>query len=238
MKQLLIGTASILILPALAFELRDFTALVPDSCPIPIEKGIQWVYEGKVEWTGIGFGGVKTAKIRWITEVVDVFKGTNAQAAVVRGFPSELVAYDPGQIPGFTVLLSLSNRVYCFSANAEKQATSLARRYSQVPSSVPGDFEALFQWPLVTGCKLGQNPVREDTWYCWCVEQVSKKPISVKGFDGNRSQKTYRLAYRTCPDAQFLDVVPGLGIVRFVYNHHGTVASTDVHLVSFNRARL
>jgi hypothetical protein len=238
MKSLSIWADSILILLALGLELKAVAASVPDSCPISLEKGIQWVYEGKIEWTGTGLGAAKTAKIRWITQVMDVFKGTNAQAAVVRGFPVELVAYEPGQSAGFTVLLSVSNKLYCITANGGNQARDLARQYSQNPGSVPSDFEALFQWPLVIGRKLGQDPVREDTWYCWCVEQVIKRPLSVKGFDGNRSQKTYRLAYRTCPDDQFLDVVPGLGIVRFVYNHHGTVASTDVRLVSFSRPRL
>jgi hypothetical protein len=238
MKQLLIASASILVLLTIGLELRAAAALAPDSCPIPLQKGTQWVYEGKVEWTGTGLSGAQTVKIRWIAEVLDVFKGTNTQAAVVKGFPSELAAYDPSQTPGFTVLLTLSNQMYCISVNGETQARTLALQYSKDPGRVPADVVALFEWPLVVGRKFGQDPVREDSWYCWCVERVSKGPVSGMGFDGDLAQNTYRLAYRTCPDHQLLDLVPGLGVVRFAYTHHGTAASTDVHLVSFNKPRL
>jgi ribonuclease I len=40
----------------------------------------------------------------------------------------------------------------------------------------------------------------------------------------------WRLAYRALPDEQTIDFIPGVGISRFEYVHHGTTATIDVHL--------
>lgn len=46
---------------------------------------------------------------------------------------------------------------------------------------------------------------------------------------------TVTVEYRSLPDYQAIDLVPGVGITRFVYVHHGTVAETDVRLRSVRR---
>jgi hypothetical protein len=38
------------------------------------------------------------------------------------------------------------------------------------------------------------------------------------------------------PDHHFLDIVPGLGITRYLYGHHGTVAESEVKLISVRPA--
>jgi hypothetical protein len=132
------------------------------------------------------------------------------------------------------VLLCLSNKVYHLSVKGDEgQANDLARKLVVDSPTVPEGADELMELPLTVGRKTGQVPSRDDTWYCWCVEQVEARAPRIRGFRSHRSLKTYRLAYRTCPDHQILEVVPGLGIIRFVYNHHGTVSSADVRLVSF-----
>lgn len=228
-------TAIAFMLYVLGWLLTSVLALGATSCPIPLDKGTQWTYEGKVEWTLSGSATVKTAQIRWVTKVVDCIKGSKAQAAVVRGFPDELMWYEPSRSPSFSVLLSVSNHVYRLRAEGEDQAGFLARQLIRNPRQLPQTAEALLELPLALGRTWGQDPGREDTWYGWCVEQVQAKALPVRGFASKRPLKTYQLAYRTCPDHQLLDIAPGLGIVRFVYHHHGTVASTDVHLVSVSK---
>lgn len=46
---------------------------------------------------------------------------------------------------------------------------------------------------------------------------------------------TVTVEHRSLPDYQLIDLVPGVGITRFVYTHHGTVAETDVRLRSIRR---
>ena len=229
--------AAVLLPFPMGLQWTAVAAVAGSSCPIPLERGTQWTYEGRVEWTESGSGKVKSAQVRWVSEVVDLVGSSGVRAAVVRGFPDELAWYEPGQSPGFCVLLSASNRVYRLRADGQNQARALAQRLLRNPRTVPEGAEEIFDLPLAAGRKWGQDPAREDTWYGWCVEQVQSKALSAKGIGTKRPLKIYRLAYRTCPDHQLLDVAPGLGVVRFVYGHHGTVASADVHLVSFSAPR-
>ena len=213
------ATASMFILVMLGSDICAAAASVTSLCPFPLEKGTKWVYEGKVEWTAPGSAKVRTANIRWVSEVHASFTGTNVRAAVVSGFPDELAWYEPGQTPGFCVPLIVKDRVYRFETDGKNQATRLARRLAENPLALAGGGEKILQWPLTVGRKWGQDPVREDTWYCWCVEQVETRALSIKGLTGSPPLKIYQLAYRTCPDHQLVDVAPGLGVVRFVYAH-------------------
>ena len=54
----------------------------------------------------------------------------------------------------------------------------------------------------------------------------------VAGLDPGRLWRQYRVAYRTIPGHVLIYFVPGLGITRYVYDHHGTPASTDVRLIA------
>jgi hypothetical protein len=228
----IVATAMLLPLPMFSQATSAVGSAVSSSV-LPLVAGARWTYAGKVEWTVPNSGKVKRVEIRWVTEVVEIVEGSGRRAAVVRDFPDELAWYEPQQSPGFCVLLGIDNRVYRLRADGEKQARALAQRLVGNPHELPDRAEQLLLLPLAVGHKWGQEPAREDSWYGWCVERKESKKLSIKGMEAKGPRTIYRLAYRTCPDHQLLDVAPGLGVVRYVYSHHGTVASADVHLVSF-----
>lgn len=211
-------------------------AAPPVLSPIPLEKGNQWTYEGKIETTLSGSSTVYSTNICWVMEIIASTKSTNAQAAVVRGFPDELPWYEPAQLPGFCVLLNFSNRVFQFKAKSEKDARSILQEVINQPgkySAQAQDFNELLQLPLAEGRRWGGDLQREDGWYCRRVEQARSAKLQIEGCSENTARTVYTLAYRTNPDHQLLDIAPGLGITRYVYEHHGTVATVDVRLVSF-----
>ena len=43
----------------------------------------------------------------------------------------------------------------------------------------------------------------------------------------------FLLSFRTRPDHTIIEFVPGIGITRYVYVHHGTVAEADVKLIEY-----
>jgi hypothetical protein len=207
---------------------------------IPLEMGNQWTYEGKIETTLAstlsGSPDTYTTNICWVMEIVDSMKRTNAQAAVICGFPDELPWYEPGHVPGYCVLLNYSNRVYQFKAETKKGAQLIMQEAISQPgkfSRQAQDFNELFQLPLAKDNRWGGDLQREDGWYCWRVEKAQPAKLQVKGYSGNPTVIVYTLAYRTNPEHLLLDIAPGLGITRFIYQHHGTIATVDVHLVSF-----
>ncbi len=106
-----------------------------------------------MEWTESGSGKVKSAQVRWVSEVVDLVESSSGRAAVVRGFPDELAWYEPGQSPGFCVLLSASNRVCRLRADGQNRARGLAQRLLQNPRAVPEGTDELFDLPLAADLK-------------------------------------------------------------------------------------
>ena len=234
-----ISTSGFLLLAAgLVCIASELMAAPPVSSPIPLEKGNRWIYEGKIGTTLSGSSTVYTTNISWMMEVVDSIKSTNAQAAIVSGFPDELSWYEPAQVPGFCVLLNFSNHVYQFKAPNEKQARAILQDVINEPgkfSTKAKEDDELFALPLAKDKRWGSDLQREDSWYCWHVEKEQSAKLQIKGYSENSTPKVFTLAYRTNPDHQLLDIVPGLGITHFIYVHHGTVAWVDLHLVAFKR---
>ena len=75
---------------------------------------------------------------------------------------------------------------------------------------------------------------RDDDMYCWAVNSVESVSLTnVKGLAPKRYE-VYEIDYRTNPDDITLQLLPGVGVIRYQYHHHGTVAETDVKLVAFH----
>jgi hypothetical protein len=86
--------------------------------------------------------------------------------------------------------------------------------------------------PLAKGKEWAGDDERPDHWYRWYVEAESRKRLRVKGSPDKGPTLTWRIAFRTCPEQEIMEVAEGLGITRFLYEHHGTVQSADVRLIS------
>jgi hypothetical protein len=207
-------------------------AAEPAGSPLPLEKGMRWSYEGKVEWTGLNSAGIFSTNVHWVMEVVDSMEKDMVRAAVVRGLLTELAWYEPNQMPGFTVLVSITNQVYRIPAASEQDSKNLARRLVNAPYTLPPSAEEWLVFPLGKGKRWGGDIDRKDNNYCWYVREKQAKRLRVEGYPPTHLANVWTLTYRTCPDHQIMDIVIGLGVTRYVYGHHGTVASADVRLVS------
>ena len=202
---------------------EDYGAAPPSASPVPLEQGRQWHYAGQVVWTEANTGTVRTQQVQWVTEVVESCSGAVAQAAVVRGLPDELAWYEPERRPGCSVLLSAENRVYRMRATNEQEALTLARRLADEPAALPDGSELFLDLPLAVGRQWGAETTRADGWYGWQVEEPARTNAA--------GAAQFNLAYRTMPDHQVVELVPGVGITRYRYAHHGTPAAADVRLV-------
>jgi hypothetical protein len=108
------------------------------------------------------------------------------------------------------------------------------------PASAAKRFRLVIDSSLSVGRVFGEDAAsgqRSDGLYRWLVE--SKAPVSdhPQWLRLAAEPLRWRLAYRTAPDHQLLDFVSGVGITRYVYGHHGTVANTDVHLSTVTSPR-
>ena len=210
------------------------------SEPFPLETGTYWIYRGPCRWSGGPHGnaiyaGVLSCRME-VTEVLHRDKWT---AAVLKGFPTDLDWYTPGQLPGNYLILHRGKRYYL---QVSDQATVL-KRLRDPQDRLKGlvrDDNLILDFPLKKGKLYGHLDefVRRMRMWCWQVEDVHSVTLHRR----NRakmpvSHLAYRLAYRTNPDEEIETFVPCIGFTTYTYAHHGTVAECHLRLVTFHRGQ-
>jgi len=206
---------------------------------LPLDSGRTWEYRGSARWTGLD-QRVDTATIRWTMQILATREGPDLRGAVVRGWIQELAWYHAGQTPGYSLLLARGHRLYHVSASDSASALLTLQRALEPGAPPPQGWELIVDSALAVGHLYGQTAERGDrldTFYAWYVEsgEAIRPPSAWSAASPTVMQ--WRLVYRTAPDHQVLDVVPGLGITHYVYGHHGTVADSDVQLISVRQVR-
>jgi hypothetical protein len=94
--------------------------------------------------------------------------------------------------------------------------------------------DLILRLPLHTGDLFGRDPAeRHDAFYAWVVEGAGPVPVSVRRVRPGVTDSLYSVVYRTTPDYTLVGFVPGLGVVHYMYSHHGTTAETDAWLVAY-----
>jgi len=205
---------------------------------MPLRTGVRWVYRGKVEWT-VGTE-VKSAPVRWTTEVVATFKGRGSLVAVIRDFPRRLAWWSPAEPHHYDIVLSTGQHLYDYRAEElgtddRSAAIAVATRIARGAVQMPDPSEHLFmEFPLVVGKRWGGDTDRDDGMYCWAVVGMKSKPIRVPGVRSGHRYAVYSMVYRTNPDHALIDFAPSVGITGYIYGHHGTVASAEVTLVALH----
>jgi hypothetical protein len=119
---------------------------------LPLTKGATWEYKAKVLRFDDEAGTETSTELAWKTEVVDVVHGT-VTAYVLKGWPSDLAAFDTAPQPGERVLL--------------RAGDSFLWGRSRDADSVEGA-EGWFTEPLMDGQKICPDP---GISYCWEVAQ-------------------------------------------------------------------
>jgi len=198
---------------------------------LPLRAGAAWTYRAEVSWTAAGDATSHDTTITWTTVVLSVRSRDSVQVAVVQDWPTALAWWEPGQRPDTSLIACVANRVYHVSAGGgSRQGLGDSLLSSRRPLS-PDDL--LLHLPIHTGDLYGRNPdERADTFYAWYVEASAPVGPSLTSLGAPSGDSLYTLVYRTMPDHQIFDFVPGFGFVRYVYNHHGTVAEASAILLS------
>ena len=88
----------------------------------------------------------------------------------------------------------------------------------------------------VSSDRFGRGLSRRQPPY-WSVEKITTThSLKVPGFKASPENTEYLLTFMTNPDTEMITLVPGLGILSFWYQHHGTVAEASVKLLEFRPA--
>ena len=204
----------------------------------PLGKGSYWVYQGVARWTDFKTQQALIKEITWTMKITDVIMRGILTAAVVQGHPKDLAWYEEGLQPGNYLIINLGNKYYLVEGERfEEVLQRLKNENDDLKDLVQEDELFLEESSSGVAHAFGdpQQLTRSDWLYFWYVEDVSQVSLKdLKGLETEGLQLQYRLAYRSAPDDVHVDIVPGVGITRYIYNHHGTVAQADVWLIEYS----
>jgi hypothetical protein len=204
----------------------------------PMGKGTYWIYQGTARWTVINSNRVQSERLHWKMEIVDTIEASDLHAALIRGAPWDLGWYEPGRNRGDYAIISTARTTYLLHGSDARAVYRLLKS-SGLTNNVQQKLadNIWFREPLRPNgryCAPDQEQ-RTDKSYCWVLDHVRKEDIrGIRGVE-NGSYSTYVLTYRTMPEHEILNLVPGVGITRWEFQHHGTVAEASIHLIEYHQ---
>lgn len=188
----------------------------------PLNKGNQWVYEAQIKYHDKITDSLLEQKIEWTMDVLDTIHHGQYFAAVIKGFPTDLVWYEGKAERGNFVLLQDSNKIYLCSSDSFDSLLARIRNPKDSLTDLLNSQEILFDFPLTKGKTWGADPdmpQREDSMYAWVVKKSATDTCAAD------------IQYMTNPDHSIFQFQPGIGITGYYFEHHGTVMNLQMKLI-------
>ena len=201
---------------------------------LPLEPGATWSYRVEAAWSA--GDTVRHRTFTWTTTVAGVRTSSSGSAATVVGWPADLAWWTPETRPDTSVLYCVAGHVYLVRPAPGRAAQAAGDLIAG--RRVPVDADLILRLPLRVGDLYGRDPgARNDTFYAWSVESADRTPAALRRLVPDAADSIYSIAYRSLPDATQVGFLPGVGVVRYVYHHNGTIADTDAQLEAFRPGR-
>lgn len=230
----------LLLVLALPFALAWASQTKPQETlqAFPMSVGTSWTYRGIVRWTH-DINKVSETRVEWKMEVRRLIHHGEYTGAVVSGFPSDLDWSDGIVNPIDSLLVRLGQeKFYLIPDERFAESVQMLQNPEGPLKGLLSEDDLFLQLPLARGNKFcdAEAIARPDSRYCGVVD--SSKSISLEKVVGAPKGllTSYRIRFVTNPDDIDLDFVPGVGLVRYEYHHHGTVADTELKLTAFRPA--
>ena len=136
----------------------------PERPEFPLEKGTYWVYGGNVAWTAPKSTIVQRQSVKWRMEVADVISRDMLVMAVLKGYPRDLLGFDPKKEPGVYVIIQVSGRKhYLLAGERAKAALKRIKDPSDLLVDLVQEDEVFLETPIsFQGLKPGKYQVHVD----------------------------------------------------------------------------
>ncbi|HMQ52081.1 MAG TPA: hypothetical protein PKE64_02035 [Anaerolineae bacterium] len=196
----------------------------------PLEEGNVWVYEGTVRWQH--GADVKEETVTWTMAVVEIIERGPVRGIRLKGHPADLTWYEPGQQPRDHFIIQVNNKFY----EGFEETWQRLQDPEDFLIDLVSEGMLMLDLPLWSGKSFGEAAqlTRPDGFYHWLVTEEEIATLDkVTGISNDEPLTRYTVAFRTNPDHQIVDFVPGVGITHYIYSHHGTVSDVDVVLTEF-----
>ena len=147
---------------------------------------------------------------------------------------SDLAWYQEGRQPTEYVIFQIGpNRFYRVD---DIKAFLRLKDNADFLQNLVMDNQLVFDFPLMVGKKFcGADAItRPDSLYCWFVDGETRFRRPVQGVQPSSSRSEFSLRFVTNPDDVHILFVPGIGITRYEYRHHGTPSAVDAELIEYS----
>ncbi|MBP7865294.1 MAG: hypothetical protein KA419_05030 [Acidobacteria bacterium] len=216
--------------PAQAPEPGKASVVRPEA--IPMEKGVCWVYSGQVEWLGRDQKEHRKV-LKWRSEITDVVQSGGMIAATLLGHPLDLAFYEEGREPGRYVLVKDTSGKYYLLSNTAAEAFVNAMIQGESPRA-PSVEDMILDGAHPMSAALA-SPT-DDGYNRWVTDGARNFILKgIKGLQGGTAS-SWRMSHRTNSSHMMASYVPGVGLVAFLFGHHGTLSRVDVRLSEFTRS--
>ena len=130
----------------------------------PLNKGNQWVYEASIKYHQRETDSLMEQKIEWTMEVIDTLHHGKYIAAIIKGFPTDLVWFEGTAVRGDYVLLQDSNKIYLNNMVSKDSLVSRFRNEKDSLLDLKYNGDILFDFPLKLHktCLLYTSPSPRD----------------------------------------------------------------------------
>ena len=211
-----------------AISLCLFMASCSNSSPnqknlFLLKEGNFWNYHGS-------FNG-KSLNPR--IEVLKVMKEGEVTFALMKGFPTDVMEGENWEA-SLWGLLSVNGHYYRVTGSRVDSIRNKLLDTIGVHSGLVTDADLFMTALYDTGQVYGEalQLTRTDGNYFWKVTgKKAWEASSIKGLKKTGPFDRFTLNFKTVADETIIDMVPGVGIVRYQYCHHGTPAELDMKLV-------
>lgn len=193
--------------------------------PFPLSKGNKWTYEANIKYHQRKTDSLIELKMEWTMEVIDTIRHGKYFAAVIKGFPTDLIWYEGKAEKSDLILLQDSNKFYLCTSDSFDTLLKRLRDLNDSLKDLRNSQWVLFDFPLSKGKTWGGDPdmpERSDSMYAWVVKH------------GATDTSSAEVQYSTNPDHSIFKFQPNIGITGYYFEHHGTIMQLDMKLIKKN----
>jgi hypothetical protein len=192
---------------------------------IPLRKGNYWKYVGIYNGQPVTL----TTKVReTITRGKLVY-------ATLRGFPSDILAGQDWEVTNWGLLSVSGEHYYKVEGHRVDSVRKGILDERNVCQGLVHDDEIFLEAMKDTGQTYGPafQISRLDGNYYWKVRSKEAfEPSAIAGVTEKGPFDKYTLSFWTVGDDVTIELVPGIGIVRYLFHHHATHDQLDMKLVA------
>jgi hypothetical protein len=166
--------------------------------------------------------------------VVDVVERPGARAALLAGYPPDLLTSTPDRFDGEFVLLQIGTAVYLLRGERAREALRrVANPSDSLADLLPGS-EVVLDLPLSQGKSFcsPRDEARRGPGTCWFVRgEGPVQRIPVAGRDEALGGRGYVLALESRTENEVRGFVPGVGFTSFAIGYVGDPSALELELI-------